>query len=414
MAYGVGFSSFRRWVSGGINRPDHGYNRHVFCFPGFGDIYWAVGPKAKYTFNRLFTFTGRQVQENVLHQSSFLAIASLLVLMAIMSLSYGVSSALGDGNYADRTVDISLQGDQQEIVKVMESGEVSPYIQGYYPMNLSNIGGPVYNEAGQIIEEEQKFSWFGLIEAIETQPQSSERNSLLRNLQPGSTPFLISLSSYNSLLESMKKEPINLNSSEMAFYISGSFGVYVDELQKAVMTNPEIMLEGKTFTLVSEIQTPNLVADRYITILFALIVPDDVYQEVIGDEPPFCWNVVLDPDFVQEQGLMQALYQMDGLLQGTGLDYESYLSGIGRQLFYIVAGSYLTLYLGILFLIIANTVLGFKFLMQQRSTRHRYETLLILGANQEALVASVKTQIRVYFFLIVGVAVFSSIFALRR
>ena len=359
----------------------------------------------------LFTFTGRQLQENVLNQSSFLAIASLLVLMAIISLSYGVSTALGDGSYSDRTVDISLQGDQQEIESVLNSEEVKPYIKVYYPMNLSTIGGPVYDEAGQIVEDEQEFSWSGLIDAIETQPQSSDRNSLLRNLKPG-TPFLISLSSYNNLLESIDKEPINLNSSEMAFYISGSFGVYIDELQQALRTNPEITLEGKTFSLVSEIQTPNLVADRYITILFALIVPDDVYHDVIGDEPPFCWNVTLAPDFVQEQGLMQALFHIDGLLQDTGLAYESYLSGIGRQLFYVVAGSYLTLYLGVLFLIIANTVLGLKFLMQQRSTRHRYETLLILGANEEALHTSVKTQIRVYFTLVVGVAAFSSIFGI--
>ena len=359
----------------------------------------------------LFTFTGRQLQENVLHQSSFLAIASLLVLMAIMSLSYGVTSTLGDGNYADRTVDISMQGDPQEIAKVLESDVISPYIQVYYPMNLSTIRGPVYDENGQIVQQEQEFSWGSVIEAIEDQPNSSTKDNLLQNLS-NYYPFLVSLSSYNNLLKSMDQHPINLNPGEMAFYNSGMFGGYIDELRGAMNTNPEIRIEGKAYTLVSEVQTANLVADRYITIMFALIVPDDVYQEVIGDEPPFCWNVALDSDFVQEQGLMQALYHMDGLLKGTGLAYESYLSGIGRQLFYIVAGSYLTLYLGVLFLIIANTVLGLKFLMQQRSTQHRYETLLILGANEHALFASVKKQIRVYFALVIGIAVISSIFGI--
>jgi putative ABC transport system permease protein len=109
---------------------------------------------------------------------------------------------------------------------------------------------------------------------------------------------------------------------------------------------------------------------------------------------------------------MQALLNVNSLFATTGLSYESYLSGIGRQLFYVVAGSYLTIYLGVLFLIIANTVLGIKFLMQQRSTQHRYETLLILGANEDALYASAKTQIRIYFALVIGVAVFSSIFGI--
>jgi putative ABC transport system permease protein len=50
--------------------------------------------------------------------------------------------------------------------------------------------------------------------------------------------------------------------------------------------------------------------------------------------------------------------------------------------------------------------------MQQRSTRHRYETLLILGANEEALYSSTKTQIRVYFTLVIVVAVISSFFGI--
>lgn len=359
----------------------------------------------------LFAFTGRQLQESVLHQSAFLSIASLLVLMAIIALAFGVSTALGNGNYTSRTVDISLQGEQQNIEKVLNSDDVSPYIKVYYPMNLSTPGAPVFDDFGKIVNDEQRISWTSLIEGIESLPQSSERNNLVHNLAPGPS-FLISLSSYNNLLESMNEEPIKLDDGEMAFYTSETFGVYVPDLQKVLNTNPEISFENKTFTLISEIQTANLVADRYITILFALIVPDDIYRDVVGDEPPFCWNVVLDEELVREKGLMLALLDMDGMLQGTGLEYESYLTGIGRQLFYIVAGSYLSIYLGVLFLIIANSVLGLKFLMQQRSTRHRYETLLILGANEESLYDSIKTQIRTYFTLVVGVAVFSSIFGI--
>ena len=357
----------------------------------------------------LFVFTGRQLQENVLHQSSFLAIASLLVLMAIMSLSFGITTALGEGSYSDRTVDISLQGDQKEIENVLNSEEVNPYIKVYYPMNLSSFNARLFDEEGQVAREGMEFSWGSFLEALEALPKSTNQQSLLRNLS-GYSPMLISLSSYNSLLESMGRQTITLNSGEVAFYNAGLFGGYSQELKEVLQAQPVIRIDGKEYSLTSEIQTLNLVADRYITILFALVVPDDVYQKLVGDEPPFCWNLVLDPDFVQEQGLMQALYHIDALLQGTGLAYESYLSGIGRQLFYFVAGSYLTLYLGVLFLIIANTVLGLKFLMQQRSTRHRYETLLILGANEETLANSVKTQIRVYFILVVGVAVFSSIF----
>ncbi len=83
---------------------------------------------------------------------------------------------------------------------------------------------------------------------------------------------------------------------------------------------------------------------------------------------------------------------------------------MGRQLFYIIAGSYTTLYLGVMFLIIANTVLGLKFLMQQRSTRHRYSTLFMLGASVKSLCSSARIQIWCYFGLVIAVALISSIF----
>ena len=109
---------------------------------------------------------------------------------------------------------------------------------------------------------------------------------------------------------------------------------------------------------------------------------------------------------------MQAIYEVDALLNTSGLEYESYLSSMGRQLFYTVAGSYTTFYLGIMFLIIANTVLGLKFLMQQKSTRHRYSTVAMLGASVESLCSSARIQIWLYFGLVISVALISSIFGI--
>lgn len=359
----------------------------------------------------LATFTGRQLQENVLHQSAFLAIGSLLILAAMISLSYGVATALGDGDYADRTVDISLQGEQAEIEQAVNSEELSRYIHAAYPMNLTSFASTYYDENGQVVGEGIDFSWDGLQTAIETMPGLANRDQLVQRFSYD-TPFLVSLSSFNNLLESIGRQGISLAPGELAFYSSGQFATYNEEFKTILQTRPKIRLDETAYTLAPELQTLNLVADRFISIMYALIVPDDLYQSLAGDEEPFCWNVVLDPGYIEEQGLMQALLHVNSLFANTGLPYESYLTGIGRQLFYLVAGSYLTLYLGVLFLIIANTILGLKFLMQQRSTKHRYETLLFLGAKEEALCASARTQVRVYFALVIGVAVVSSVFGI--
>lgn len=76
------------------------------------------------------------------------------------------------------------------------------------------------------------------------------------------------------------------------------------------------------------------------------------------------------------------------------------------------ASSYLTLYIGILFIVIAVTVVGLKFLMQQRISIRRYHTLLKMGASTEELARSARTQIKLFFELVLVVAIISSVFAI--
>ena len=118
-------------------------------------------------------------------------------------------------------------------------------------------------------------------------------------------------------------------------------------------------------------------------------------------------NMRLRNDLVEEMGLMQAVQKMDARLSEMGIEYDSYLGGIGRNLFYTVAASYLTIYLGVLFWLIANTVIGLKYLIAQRQTKHRYETLTMLGADMGAMCESVKKQIGIYFRFVIILALAS-------
>lgn len=353
----------------------------------------------------LFTFTGRQLQENVLHQSSSLAISSLLILLAMVCFAFGISTILIRGGESTRTADFTFEGSEKEIVSVLTSDKLKPYIKDYYPMKLGSL-------------RTESFSWAGLEEAVSKEENSQEKEYLLRDLSYQDRPYLIAVSSYNKILESMNKPPIVLGNNEAAVYSSSEFPYSHGMLSKVLETNPTIYIDEKPYELTSTLYTSNLVADRAITIYYGLIVTDDMYNTLIGNskeslllnEESTLLNMVLDPDFVSEKGLMQAMYEVDDLLNTSGLKYESYLAGMGRQLFYIIAGSYTTLYLGVMFLIIANTVLGLKFLMQQRSTRHRYSTLFMLGASVKSLCSSAKTQIWWYFGLVIAVALISSIF----
>jgi len=357
----------------------------------------------------LFTFTGRQLQENVLHQSSSLAISSLLILLAMVCFAFGISTILTRGGAADRTADFTFKGSEKEIVSVLASDKLKPYVKNYYPMKIdllrSSYSGMSENT------ETHTFSWAGLEESISREKNSQQKESLLNNLSYKDRPYLISLTSYNILLESINKSPIALGDNEVAMYSNNEYSFSHGILSKALETNPTIYIDDKQYELASTLYTSNLVADRSITISYGLIVPDDMYNILTGNsEESLFFNMVLNSDFVREKGLMQAMYEVDNLLNTSGLDYESYLASMGRQLFYIIAGSYTTLYLGAMFLIIANTVLGLKFLMQQRSTRHRYSTLFMLGASVKSLCSSARIQIWWYFGLVIATALISSIF----
>ncbi|MFF0830685.1 FtsX-like permease family protein [Brevibacillus sp. NPDC003359] len=388
-----------------------GISGTFILFRGLGSLIGAWIKRKGSSSTGLFVFTGRQLQENVLNQWGSLAISSLLILMAMVSFAYGISTALNNSATSSRTVDFTFRGSEKEIVSELTSDKLEPYVKGYYVVKLGYFR-PFDAEKSEN-EALSTFSWSGLVESVSREVNSQEKESLLSYLSGQDSPYLISLSSYNALLKSINIAPVVLGDDEVALYSDEDFSHTHDILREVLQFNPTVSMGEKQYKLISKLYTSNVVADRAITLSYALIVPDDIYDTfAVSSQDSHLWNMVLNADFVQEKGLMQAMYEVDELLNKSGLDYESYLSSMGRQLFYTVAGSYTTFYLGIMFLIIANTVLGLKFLMQQKSTRHRYSTVAMLGASVESLCSSARIQIWLYFGLVISVALISSIFGI--
>lgn len=351
----------------------------------------------------LYTFTGRQIQENVLYQHRSLAISSLLLMIALSCLSFGIGIASGHGATNTRTVDFSASGDKNLIQQFYHSDENKKIFQTYYPLYLNNLDTETYN-----------LSWKGLYTALQNNPETSLRDNMIENFSNSSNTYLISLSSYNKLLQSLKKAPIKLEENQAAFYTSIQDNHdFINNLQKALQANTSVTIGKQTFDLLPELYYDNIVADRKITLYASLIVTDKTYQKLAcNHEEIFCWNFLLNQDLIDDMGFMQSIQMVEKRFEQSNLPYESYLRGIGRNLFYTVSTSYLTIYLGILFIIIANTVISLKYLMQQRKNQGRYLTLLMLGAQTADLCKSSKKQIKLFFMLVLGVAICNSIFAI--
>ena len=369
-------------------------------------------------------FTARQVQENVLSQYRSLAVSSLLLLMALACISYGIS--MGFGRSSDsRSVDLSLFGTEEQVDAVLEQDGVREMVQDSFPMYLSMI------KRGDFHGGDRKVDISGLADALTALTRSGmrtfEQSDLIENIIENlHIDYVIAQSSYNHMLQSMGKEELQISDGQAAIYTSmgndGDFGLIWQEVLEG---NVSIGIDGEAYELLPDLCMDTVVADRAITIYLALIVPDETYRELAEEPGAYCWNVRLSDRVVEEAGLMRAIQDMEGLLDQTeglttenptenaavtsaGIEYDSYLGGIGRNLFYTVAASYLTIYLGVLFWLIANTVIGVKYLIGQRETKHRYETLSMLGAHTSSMCVSVNRQIRFYFSLVLVTAIVSS------
>lgn len=348
----------------------------------------------------LQTFTSRQVQENVFSQHKSLAVASLLLLMAFACVSYGISMGFGR-SASSRSADFSMFGEEWQVNSILEQEDVKEMVKTSYPIYLSMIKDEYWEG------EEKEFDMSRFVAAI---AKVDGTGNILRNLH---VDYIIAESSYNQLLKSMDKAEINLREHEVALYSSmatdSDFGILLEESLK---NNAAIGIDGTEYAIASKLYYDNIVADRAITLYMALIVPDELFYELAREPEVYCQNVRLKDELVDELGLMQAVSKMDDRLAQTGVEYDSFLVGIGRNLFYTVSASYLTIYLGVLFWIIANTVIGLKYLIQQRQTKHRYKTLSMLGAGMEEMSRSVKKQIQIFFMLVLVVALISSVAAI--
>ncbi len=344
----------------------------------------------------LKTFTARQVQENVLSQHKSLAISSLLLLMALSCISYGISMGFGRSG-SRRSVDFSLFGTETEMNAVLEKNDIDEMVEDSYPLYLSAV------KDGYDRDEEKAFDTGEFVKALRTVEDS---DNIIENLH---IEYVIGESSYNRILKNMGKEELKLADHETAIYTSmGNDGDFGSILTKAISGGISIGIDGVNYSIRPTLCMDNVVADRAITLYLALVVPDELFTKLASKPEAYCRNVNLKDEIVDNTGLMQAIQKMDAMLEDTGIEYDSYLGGIGRNLFYTVAASYLTIYLGVLFWLIANTVIGLKYLISQRQTKHRYETLTMLGADTPAMCRSVKKQIGIYFVLVLSTALVSS------
>ena len=391
----------------------------IFLFYGMRALI-ALLVKAGKANRKLHVFSFRQIQENVMHQSTSMAISSLLILAALCCFGAGIGIAGTSRQAGEHVMDYTFQDYGAEssqdalshLKTVLKENDLESQFSQLFEMRIGNVRN---GENGNHV-----FQMDSVMESLEGFTQSEDRDVLLNNLGYVDYPYLICLSDYNRLLEAAGKPALVLEENEAAVYQDYDFTTEsrMDMLNRILSEHPETLLNGTPLYLTGKIQSVDLVTDRSITLSFALILPDEQFLQYTNGEYEVYINGIMSRKAVKSGSLMTAISDMNArldelCLEDMGIEYESYLQNIGRQLFYMVAASYITIYLAIIFLVVANTIMGVQFLMNQQKTGRRYQTLVHLGATYKDICLSARKQINWFMGLPVFVAAISSIFGVK-
>ena len=356
--------------------------------------------------NGLRIFTFRQLQESVFQKPNTLAVSSLLIMMALCCFAYGISVGCIFNTAEKHVLDYTFQGDGTQIKSELQRVNLNRSIDQVFEMKIGNFPS---NEA-------DSFSAKNLIDSVRQCEDTTTRDTLLNNLQTFEHTYFIALSSYNQMLQLSGKAEIKLGHNQVALYNDPELANQdtTNLLTEVLDKKASVSINNETYQFIQGVYQDSIVTDRSITIFYGLIVPDELYATLIPEDTDNSfWNATLKSDYVKQEGLLQAITDVNTILASTKLNYESYLQNMGRSMFYTVAASYVTIYLAIIFLIISNTVMGAQFLMHQQKAKKRYQTLIRLGADYESLCKSARKQITWYFAIPIFVASISAIFGTR-
>lgn len=140
---------------------------------------------------QLHVFTFRQIQENVIHQSTSMAISSLLILAALCCFGAGVGIAGTNSLSSGHVIDYTFEDHTAE-----DSSQVLPNIKAALKENgLENQFSELFEmRVGRIRTTEDydnAYSMDAVMDSLRSLPQSEDRDVLLNNLGYATYPAFL-------------------------------------------------------------------------------------------------------------------------------------------------------------------------------------------------------------------------------
>lgn len=359
---------------------------------------------------KLYIYNFRQIQELVIHRSTILAICSLLFFSSLCLFAAGSAISINSINNQKHIFDYTFN---EEKFNSEEKIDINKVKEKFVDHNIdSQFSKIVEIKVGSLKDRNVPF-FSSIIDEIKKLKNDENKEILLDIFKRNNNCYLISLTGYNELRKIANLKEIKIKNDESYLYMGENFIFNKTLLSSIVKENSIVKILNDNLKIIGDIQSLPLVTDREISISLGLIVNDDVFVNYTGGKHLNFVSGILDNNIVKEKGLMKAISDMNKKLDDIPIGYESYIQNMGRQLFFVIAASYISIYVSIIFIVVANTIIGVQFLISQRRSYKRYQTLVYLGATYETLCNSSRKQINWYFGFPIAFALINSFFGVN-
>ena len=364
--------NFFRWLLIGIGLIIVG--TLLFCISAAGFFVKLCRINKSYYYRRLNLFVVNQLGSRLKNAGLSIGVVSILICLSITSMALG----LGIGKYIINGVermapyDISIRmhvteteghPDAFSVEQILEQKgfDLSDFVAESVPFNV--------------------YSAKGITNTIFGKTDDSKREYPLS---------ILSVNDYNKLLALQGVAPIMLDDGNYAINYNG------DEAQEQVMrfvkqSSDALNINGNLLTLSNQPYYDYVYFNKNYLSDLTLIVPGYVTETLPADWVAVCGTFKNDNTYNTLIETYRELSFKFEFVTGTDILIEMTSTNL--------TVTYIGIYLGIIFLIIAGAVLALQQLSQSADNEQRYDLLRRLGTNEKDMKASLWMQLKVYFGL---------------
>ena len=378
-----------------------------------GLILKIVKSNKKFYYKGLNSFTVRQISSKINTTVFSMTVICLMLFITICVLSSALSmkNSLNRSfeSYAPRDVELSKRCDIDEDLK--DYGYTDEQIEGS-KMSIKEILDKLDFDYQKYFKNIEEY-------AIYTNNEVNLKSVLGDYYENASSKYssliydhkveLMKLSDYNKLVKSLNLKKISLDDNQYAYVANYEMSVNLEN--DALKTNPKIVIDGKEYLPRYDKcvdgfyeMAGNKINDGFI------VLPDSAF---VNSKKTFEFLVADyngETDKIEEMVndlINRDYYKNTNLTINTKADIRDSSGGLGA------IGTFIGLYLGIIFLISCAAILALKELSESSDNFIRFEMLRKIGVDEKDLNKALFRQIEIFFMFPLLIAIIHSIFGIK-